>query len=133
MHELGIIVHVMRTVEDVAAENNLTEIRSVTCEIGEVSGVVPEYMTDCWGYARSRSEFLKGSELKIEIIPCVRTVEKPIPQSSMQKYVRTVEAVPRIFWKETDSASRRLKGHNKKILLVKTSLAEYNLLVRFFY
>ena len=61
MHELGIIVHVMRTVEDVAAENNLTEIRSVTCEIGEVSGVVPEYMTDCWGYARSRSELLKGS------------------------------------------------------------------------
>ena len=42
MHELGIIVHVMRTVEEVAAENNLTEIRSVTCEIGEVSGVVPE-------------------------------------------------------------------------------------------
>ena len=48
MHELGIIVHVMRTVEEVAAENNLTEIRSVTCEIGEVSGVVPEYMADCW-------------------------------------------------------------------------------------
>lgn len=64
MHELGIIVHVMRTVEEVAAENNLTEIRSVTCEIGEVSGVVPEYMTDCWGYARSRSELLKDSELK---------------------------------------------------------------------
>lgn len=87
MHELGIIVHVMRTVEDVAAENNLTEIRSVTCEIGEVSGVVPEYMTDCWGYARSRSEFLKGSELKIEIIPGVTMCEdcgKPIPQSSMQ-------------------------------------------------
>ena len=59
MHELGIIVHVMRTVEEVAAENNLTEIRSVTCEIGEVSGVVPEYMIDCWGYARSRSELLK--------------------------------------------------------------------------
>ena len=136
MHELGIIVHVMRTVEEVAAENNLTEIRSVTCEIGEVSGVVPEYMTDCWGYARSRSELLKDSELKIEIIPGVTMCEdcgKPIPQSSMQKYVHTVEAVPRIFWKETDSASRRLKGHNKKILLVKTSLAEYNLLVRFFY
>ena len=43
MHELGIIVHVMRTVEEIAAENNLTEIRSVTCEIGEVIGVVQEY------------------------------------------------------------------------------------------
>ena len=94
MHELGIIVHVMRTVEEVAAENNLTEIRSVTCEIGEVSGVVPEYMTDCWGYAR--------------------TAEKHIPQSSMQKYVRTAEAAQRIFWREMDFPSRRLKGHNKK-------------------
>ena len=75
MHELGIIVHVMRTVEEIAAENNLTEIRSVTCEIGEVSGVVPEYMTDCWGYARSRSELLKDSELKIEIIPGVTMCE----------------------------------------------------------
>lgn len=75
MHELGIIVHVMRTVEEVAAENNLTEIRSVTCEIGEVSGVVPEYMADCWGYARSRSELLKDSELKIEIIPGVTMCE----------------------------------------------------------
>ena len=64
MHELGIIVHVMRTVEEIAAENNLTEIRSVTCEIGEVSGVVPEYMTDCWGYARSRSEFFKRLRIK---------------------------------------------------------------------
>lgn len=33
MHELGIIVHVMRTVEEVAAENNLTEIRSVTVRL----------------------------------------------------------------------------------------------------
>lgn len=75
MHELGIIVHVMRTVEEVATENNLTEIRSVTCEIGEVSGVVPEYMTDCWGYARKKSELLKDSELKIEIIPGVTMCE----------------------------------------------------------
>ena len=68
MHELGIIVHVMRTVEDVAAENNLTEIRSVTCEIGEVSGVVPEYMTDCWGYARTTPERLAAfAQLMYEV------------------------------------------------------------------
>ena len=50
MHELGIIVHISRTLEEVAKENQLTEIGSVTLEIGEVSGVVPEYMTDCWKY-----------------------------------------------------------------------------------
>ena len=42
MHELGIIVHISRTLEEVAKENQLTEIGSVTLEIGEVSGVVPE-------------------------------------------------------------------------------------------
>ena len=52
-----------------------TEIKSVTCEIGEVSGVVPEYLTDCWGYARKKSGLLKDSELRTEIIPGVTVCE----------------------------------------------------------
>lgn len=75
MHELGIIVHVIRTVEEVGEENHLTEVQSVTCEIGEVSGVVPEYLTDCWQYARRKSELLKDSELKIEVLPGVTVCE----------------------------------------------------------
>ena len=75
MHELGIIVHVMRTVEEVAEENGITEIRSVTCEVGEVSGVVPAYLTDCWRYARKKSELLKDSELMIEKIQGVTVCE----------------------------------------------------------
>lgn len=75
MHELGIIVHISRTLEEVAKENRLTEIGSVTLEIGEVSGVVPEYMTDCWKYYRKRSALLEESELKIEIRPSVTFCE----------------------------------------------------------
>ena len=59
MHELGIIVHISRTLDEVAKENNLTEIGSVTLEIGEVSGIVPDYMTDCWKYYREKSELFK--------------------------------------------------------------------------
>ena len=103
MHELGIIVHVMRTVEEVAAENNLTEIRSVTCEIGEVSGVVPEYMTDCWGYARSRSELLKDSELKIEIIPGVTMCEDCGKTYSTVQYAKNMSTL----WKQCHVSSGR--------------------------
>ena len=60
MHELGIIVHISRTLDEVAKENNLTEIGSVTLEIGEVSGIVPDYMTDCWKYYRKKSELFKA-------------------------------------------------------------------------
>lgn len=52
MHELGIIVHITKTLQNVAKENNLSEIGSVTLEIGEVSTIVPDYLTDCWKYYR---------------------------------------------------------------------------------
>ena len=64
MHELGIIVHVMRTVEEVAAENNLTEIRSVTCEIGEVSGVVPEVHDRLLGLCKKQIRAFKRLRIK---------------------------------------------------------------------
>ena len=44
MHELGIIVHIAKTLDQVAAENELKKIGSVTLDIGEVSGIVPEYL-----------------------------------------------------------------------------------------
>ena len=48
MHELGIVVHIVRTLEDVAQENSLTDIRRVTLLIGKVSGIEPDYLVDCW-------------------------------------------------------------------------------------
>lgn len=71
MHELGIIVHISESLETVAMENELTRIGSVTLEIGEVSGVVPEYLTDCWEYYRKKVPLIENSEMKIEILPAV--------------------------------------------------------------
>ena len=53
MHELGIIVHVAKTLKHVALQENVSKIGSVTLEIGEVSGIVESYLTDCWEYYRS--------------------------------------------------------------------------------
>lgn len=56
MHELGIVFHIIRTVEDVARQNDVTRIRRVTLQLGEVSGVVESYLQDCWsGRRRNRS------------------------------------------------------------------------------
>ena len=58
MHELGIVFHVMDTLEDVAKDNELTQIQSVTLEIGEVSTVVGDYLIDCWQWgAKKRARF----------------------------------------------------------------------------
>ncbi len=71
MHELGIVMHVIKSVENVARENQLTEVSGVTLEIGEVSGVVHHYLTDCWQWAVKKTEVLQNAELRIESLPAV--------------------------------------------------------------
>ena len=71
MHELGIVFHIIKSVEEIGAQNELTKVSSVTLEIGEVSGIVPEYLTDCWKWAAAKSALLTESELKINRIDAV--------------------------------------------------------------
>ncbi|MBO4455510.1 MAG: hydrogenase maturation nickel metallochaperone HypA [Bacteroidales bacterium] len=71
MHELGIVFYIIRDVKKVAEENGVSRVAAVVMDIGEVSTIVPEYLTDCWRWAADREEMLKGCELKINIIPAV--------------------------------------------------------------
>ena len=75
MHELGIVYQIMRTVEQIADENCLKAIKTVTLELGEVSGIIPDYLDECWNWASKRSDSLKGSYLDIEEIPAVTYCE----------------------------------------------------------
>ena len=71
MHELGIVFHIIRSVEKVAADNKLEKVSAVVLELGEVSGVVPDYLTDCWKWAAAKSELVSGAQLRIETLPAV--------------------------------------------------------------
>lgn len=75
MHELGIVFHIIKEIEEVGQENGLTAVSSVTLQIGEVSGVLHEYLQDCWKWACSKSELMQGAELIIEQIPAVTCCE----------------------------------------------------------
>ena len=76
MHELGVVFHVIKTVEEVAKENQLTEIEAVTLQLGEVSGVIESYLQNCWKWAvEKKSEILKESALVVETIPAVTFCE----------------------------------------------------------
>ncbi|MGE5404055.1 MAG: hydrogenase maturation nickel metallochaperone HypA [Candidatus Saccharibacteria bacterium] len=67
MHELGIVVHIIQTVEEFAAENGLTKIDTLVLQIGELSGVVPRYIEACYP-AAVNSTLLQETKLKIEIL-----------------------------------------------------------------
>ena len=75
MHELGIVFYIIRDVKKVAEENHVGHVSAVVMDIGEVSTVVPEYLTDCWRWAADKEEMLKGCELKVNTIPAVTRCE----------------------------------------------------------
>lgn len=71
MHELGIVFHIIDSLEEIGKENQLNAVSTVTLEIGEVSGVIDRCLKDCWKWAANKSKLLQGSELLIEQIPAV--------------------------------------------------------------
>ncbi|MEG0051609.1 MAG: hydrogenase maturation nickel metallochaperone HypA [Terrisporobacter sp.] len=68
MHELGVVIEVVKTVEKVALENNLTKVDSVVLQIGELSSMIPKYIESCFPVAVDNTS-LQDTKLKIEIIP----------------------------------------------------------------
>ena len=95
MHELSIVTYVVKQVQEIAKENNLTEIESVTLEFGEVSGIVPEYLEDCWNWYTKKEPIIQGTKFLYEIIPAVtwcddlpdRTIRQDLPALRQRQHL----------------------------------------------
>ena len=89
MHELGIVFYIIRDVKEVAAQNGVSHVSKVVMNIGEVSTVVPEYLTDCWRWAAAKEPLLEGAELAIEMIPAINFCRDCGEQYSAIEHGRT--------------------------------------------
>ena len=68
---MGIVLHLAKSLDETAEEENLTRIGSVTLQVGEVSGIMTDLFVDCWNYFRGRHKVLADCELILETIPAV--------------------------------------------------------------
>lgn len=75
MHELGVVFYVIRDVNEVAIENHVNRVSAVTIQIGEVSGIIHDYLTDCWAWARKKEPIMSEAELRIEEVPAITFCE----------------------------------------------------------
>ena len=71
MHELGVVFHVLDQIEDLAKQNNVNHVNKVTLEIGTVTGVVDDYLIDCWKWACNKKDLTKDCVLSIEKIEAI--------------------------------------------------------------
>lgn len=75
MHELGVVFHVIDDVIAIAKDNQASHIDTVVLEIGTVSGIVDDYLLDCWNWACNKHEETSECELKIEHIEAISYCE----------------------------------------------------------
>ena len=68
MHELGVVIEVVKTIEKFAQENQLTKIDTLVLQIGELSAMIPKYVESCYPAAVDGT-ILENTKLKIEIMP----------------------------------------------------------------
>ena len=69
MHELSIVFEVIRTVEDIAKEQGLEKIASITLAVGEGSLIIPQYLEECFPAAIDGKPMFSDTELVIDVIP----------------------------------------------------------------
>ena len=75
MHELGIVYHIIRDIENVARANGVRRVSGVTLLLGEVSGVVPDLLLDAWRWAADKKTISQGAELIVEPVEAVTHCE----------------------------------------------------------
>lgn len=68
MHELGICDALLKLVDGIAADERLEGVKSVTVEVGALSGVVPVYLTDCWEAVTDGTAY-EGTPLTVVTLP----------------------------------------------------------------
>ncbi len=68
MHEMSLAENVREIIEQTAEQHQLTQVRKVVLEIGELAAVEVEAMRFCFDAAMQNS-IAEGAELEIEIIP----------------------------------------------------------------
>lgn len=65
MHELGILNHVVRTVDRIAKENRIEKIEHITLEVGKASGCVPAFLEKLFPIAIEKQPHMQKAELRI--------------------------------------------------------------------
>ncbi len=68
MHELGVVINVVNTVERFAKENGVSKVDTLVLQIGELSSMIPKYIESVYPAAVDGT-LLQDTKLKIEILP----------------------------------------------------------------
>jgi len=69
MHEISVLENTIRACKDVAKENNVSHIHSITLEVGELTGYIPKFFTEYFPIVTDGDPLFEGAKLNLLIVP----------------------------------------------------------------
>lgn len=67
MHELGIVIEIVKTVENFMEQNHLSRVDTLVIQIGKMAPVVPQYIEQCYPAAVDGTS-MENTKLVIETL-----------------------------------------------------------------
>jgi hydrogenase nickel incorporation protein HypA/HybF len=68
MHEIGIMTSVCEVILKTMEAHKVTKVETVVLQVGELTGIVPSYLSDCYAFACHKTA-IEGSRLEVEVVP----------------------------------------------------------------
>lgn len=68
MHEIGVLTEAVNTVERVAKENGVEQVRYITLEVGELTGYVPRFFESYFPVVTEGRPLFRDCELRMRIV-----------------------------------------------------------------
>ena len=78
MHELGVLMQAVKTVDQIAQKHDIKQIKHMTLEIGEESGFLPIFFEKLFPVAIEHYPVMAGAQLKLEMAPGKGLIVKDI-------------------------------------------------------
>lgn len=67
MHELGLVYQVVKTIDEVVADQGLTEVSEINLLVGEMTDVVPRFIEEAWQAAKSTTSY-PNAIMNVEVV-----------------------------------------------------------------
>ena len=69
MHEIGVLYKLLEQVQAVAEANRVKRVQAIELELGELSGMLPEFFEQYYEPATENKPLFQGSKLIIKTVP----------------------------------------------------------------
>ena len=69
MHELGVLLQIVKTVDKIAKNENISAVRYIALEVGNDSGFVPMYLSKLFPAAADACPQFERTQLRIIPVP----------------------------------------------------------------